>query len=377
MKLIKLGTKLLSLIFPILFLTHCGGGGGETGQVKMSLTDAASDQYKAVYVTIDSVEIHPAGGADDAWQTVGSPHKTFNLLDLANGVREELGIATLGAGHYTQVRLLLGATPDNGINLLSKSHPFANYVIDTTDTVHELKVPSGFQTGIKIVHEFDVNANDTTELILDFNATASVVIAGNSGKYLLKPTIKILELVDFTVLSGTVTNAGDNSLIGGALVSAQVYDPAAPDAKDQVTVETATVTNPDGTYKLFVKPGTYNIVAVKSGFNPAAQKVTLVSGTTPTQNLSLSATTTGTVTEQATIAGADNETFVTTSFRQASPTSTDLIEVLSVNVANGAGGTFTLNSGNFNAVSSTFGTSTQTAPVTVTGGADTPLAVHF
>jgi hypothetical protein len=147
----------------------------------VSLTDSATDQYNAVYITVDSIEVHISGAGDDSWQTVASPQKTINLLDLMNGVREEFNLATLPTGHYTQVRLHLGKTPDNGINILSKSHPFAN-CNRYANVVHELKVPSGFQTGVKIVHEFDVNANSTTELILDFDAAppwSSREIAGN------------------------------------------------------------------------------------------------------------------------------------------------------------------------------------------------------
>ena len=67
---------------------------------------------------------------------------------------------------------------------------YANYVIDTDENYQELKIPSGINTGIKIVHGFTISTDQTTELILDFNAEKSVVIADNSGNWLLKPTIK-------------------------------------------------------------------------------------------------------------------------------------------------------------------------------------------
>ena len=173
-----------------LVMPSCGGGGtAQTGTLSVSLTDASADEYKAVYVTICEVQVHLNG---DAWKVVGSPNKTYNMLDLINGVREQLGIAELTAGHYTQMRLIIGDTSDGRLNILFKPHPYANYVIDLDDLERELKVPSGFQMGVEIVHGFTISPEQTTELILDFRPSKSVVVGGNSGTWLLRPTIKAL-----------------------------------------------------------------------------------------------------------------------------------------------------------------------------------------
>jgi len=97
------------------------------------------------------------------------------------------------------------------------------------------------------------------------------------------------------------------------------------------------------------------------------------------------ATTTGTVTEQVTIAGSDpnNPSFVTTSFRQTAPNSTDMIEIFSINIASGSSMLFTLDSGDYAVVSSTFGLATQVIPVPnsplfhVGDGTNTDLIVNF
>src|SRR4030095_16072770 len=331
--MVKLG---LALFAAAVFAAGCGGS--DTGQLSLSLTDAATDQYNAVYVTITEVQVHRNGGdPDGGWQTVATPNRTFNLLDLVNGVREDLGLATLDTGKYTQMRLIIGDTPDNGINILSQSHPFANYVIDTDNVIHELKVPSGMQTGIKIVQGFEINANQTTELILDFDASASVVIAGSSGQYLLKPTIKVLETTDFSIVSGVVTSSVDGSLLPGVLVSAQIFTPGALDPKDEVVIQAATVSDGLGNYRLFLKPGTYNLVAYKEGFSPAVVKITTLAGSTPVQEFVLSPTAFGSVQGQVSITGATPETFVTLSFRQGVILNAvaEVIELTSLNVGNG------------------------------------------
>jgi hypothetical protein len=199
--------KNFSLLTVLLIgLIGCGSS-GNMGQLSLSLTDAATDQYQAVYVTINDVAVQAANDSADAWTTIATPNKTLNLLALVNGVREHLGLATLAAGHYSQLRLIIGTEADSGVNILSEAHPFANYVIDTSNQYHELKIPSGVQTGIKIVQGFDINENGTTELILDFSASRSVVVAGRSGKYLLKPPIQMLSTSLASIVSGSVTKA--------------------------------------------------------------------------------------------------------------------------------------------------------------------------
>ena len=55
------------LIFSAFTLLACGGGGGGTsspvssggiGTLSMSLTDAMSNDYDAIYVTIEDVQVH-------------------------------------------------------------------------------------------------------------------------------------------------------------------------------------------------------------------------------------------------------------------------------------------------------------------------------
>lgn len=403
------GIKILFFLAPFLVLAGCKEG--KTGQVSLSLTDSSTDQYVAVYVTIDEVQVHRSGAEEDdeaelakkeedeegedgeegdeegdeekegRWLTVAEPRKTFNLLELVNGVRETLGLSSLETGHYTQMRLIIGEKPDDGINIQSRSHPFANYVIDTNSESHELKVPSGEQTGIKIVRGFDIQENQTTELILDFDASKSIVIAGKSGKYLLKPTIKILDAVDFAILSGRVTDADGNGVVS-ARVMAQKFNPEAADKKDEVVTASATISEDDeesGAYALFLAPESYHVVVYKTGLNPGVEKVTLGEGETMTQDFSLSNTETGEVAGGITISGADEETFVTVSFRQQVTIneSTVMIELVSLNVAHGGSYSVRLPPGEYHAVSSTFHKETQETTVIVVADTSTQHDISF
>ena len=275
MKLIKtFGIGLTLMGSMILFA--CGGGGGGssdgttgTGTLSLGLTDSSTDKYQAVYVTVDEVQVKSNAVStkqNENWQPVASPMRTYNLLNLVNGVTEILGEKELVAGHYNQIRLILGDTPESKNNILGHPHPYANYLIlnDLSDTVKSLKVPSGFQTGIKLVHQFEVKQGEDLELILDFDACRSVVRASNGNKYILKPTIKVTGTLNKSIVHGIVTDdLTPETPIIGALVSAQVSDEhSARVVRSTLTDDGGTDINLEGRYQLLLSPDTsFNIVA--------------------------------------------------------------------------------------------------------------------
>jgi hypothetical protein len=354
-----------------LFLTACDGGGGSgdgQGTLSTSLTDTSTDEYQAVYVTVARIDVHLGGDvdADGSWQTVAEPNQTYNLLELVNGVRAELGQASLAAGHYTQLRLIIGSSPDSGLNIFSQAHPFANYVIDLDDNEsHELKVPSGPQTGLKVVNGFDINENQTTELILDFDAMRSVVKADASGQYLLKPTVKVLETAVNAIVSGTVT-ATDQNPVARAFVTAQTL-------RDQVVIEAGTLADENGEYTLFLAPGDYNLAAVQAGFLPGCAEVSLAADGLATVNFSLSvdAAKQGSVPVTVTLAGARADQYATLDFRQEmtceNADAATMVTVKSVNVLAGAY-SVDFPAGHYQVVVSSFGMATQTVEVDVASG---------
>ena len=376
----KLNVLLLCLLSG-LFLAACGGGGssdGGQGTLSTSLTDSTTDEYQAVYVTIARVEVHHVDGG--TWQTVAEPNKTYNLLELVNGVRETLGIATLDAGQYTQMRLIIGETADDSLNIFSEPHDFANYIIDLNDDVQPLKVPSGTNTGLKVVNGFDINENQTTELILDFDAMRSVVKAGSSGQYLLKPTVKVFESEDYAIVSGRVIDAGTSPAVplDGAMVTAQVTDSSQPDAKDQVVIEAGTVTDMNGEYALFLAPAEYNLVATRNGYVPDCIAINLQAAIETKADFALVASPpadNGSIDGTVTIADAGLDQYATVDLRQditcIDALAAETITVKSINIADGGIYSVDLPAGDYLLVASTFGKETFTADVTVNSGLST------
>ena len=215
------------------------------------------------------------------------------------------------------MRLIIGQGPDSTTNILGAPHPYANYVITQSDEAIELKVPSGFQTGIKLVHTFDVVAGLTVGLVLDFDAGRSVVKAGNSGNWLLKPTIKIIDTVDNATLTGSITDESAN-VLPGVMVSAQIYNDSAATETEKVTTVVSTITDENGDYLLYLPAGTYNIVVVADGFATASKQITVENNTAYTGDFTLAAATMESITVELTLPTGATEP-ATVEFRQAAP----------------------------------------------------------
>ena len=249
------------LLAGLALLQGCGGGGGSasTGTLSLSITDQPACGYDHVFVTVERVLVHQSESAADGdagWQeipVVGAP-RHIDLLALTNGVLEPLGQTVLPAGKYTQMRLVLA--DNNGT-------PLANSVVLSDSKQEEaLKTPSGQQTGLKMNVDITVEPNQVADFVIDFDACKSVVKAGASGQYLLKPVVSVIPVI---------TEAGQR-IIG-------YLDPATLGADTRVSVQSGGVvvkSTPPATGTEFgliagqfvlypVPPGSYDLVITSGG----------------------------------------------------------------------------------------------------------------
>ena len=236
------------------------------GNLRVALTDAPSCGYDHVFVTVEKVRVHQSASAGDSeggWTELAvSPARRIDLLDLQNGVMEELGTTQLAAGHYSQIRLVLASNTGTGTSSV------ANAVQPTGGDLVPLDTPSGQQSGLELQAHFDVAAGQTTDILLDFDACKSIVKAANSGKYNLKPVLTIVPRVN-TGIQGSVATTLN---LSSTTVAAQ---------QDGVTIR---LTAPDSTGKFsipFLSTGTYTLVVMSDAHaNAVVTSVPVTTGTT-------------------------------------------------------------------------------------------------
>jgi hypothetical protein len=147
-----------------------------TGTLVFKITDAPSDlNITHANITISQVQVHMSTGGGNnttaGWYTVVNESQTFDLIALLN-VTELFGSANLSVGMYTQIRLTVESC-----------------VITVDGTEYDCTVPSG---AIKLIKPFVLRANQTTTLIMDFDAQKSISETGNHA-YKFKPVIKVME----------------------------------------------------------------------------------------------------------------------------------------------------------------------------------------
>lgn len=259
----------IGLITPFLF-TSCNEDGNKTtgnGTLKLSITDAPieTDGITAVNIGVKEIQYHIK---DNQWQSVeGFEPDTFNLLELTGGKSELLGQFELGSGIYTQLRFILDAPQGDESSAISNPGCYLEFEDGTTQA---LFVPSGAQTGYKATGDFTVPVNGQVSVTADFDARKSVVKAGNSGKYILKPTIRLIVDNQAGSIAGTVINIPEGSrIMVYAYEDGNYAEEEAAEPEEETVRFPNAVTNwevdEDGNFKLsFLAPGTYNLVVVET-----------------------------------------------------------------------------------------------------------------
>ncbi len=157
------------------------------GRLEIRLTDAPAD-FEAVNITFSEISAH----IDSQWITISVDTVTVNLLEFTNGKTVELSSANVPVGRYTQIRLKI-----------------VNAEVIVSGQTIPVTVPSGAQSGLKLIANFNIIEGETVELMLDFDARRSIITTGpphDPHSYRLKPTIRVITKTETGSVSGRVSN---------------------------------------------------------------------------------------------------------------------------------------------------------------------------
>jgi hypothetical protein len=184
----------------IVALAACGNTNSttsttNTGLLNLAVTDAPVDEAVEVIVVFESVELKPLG-ADPivlALEPVGRidllqyrDGETFNLLEQARVQAQE----------YEWIRLRIRAQE----NLQDGS-----FIRLRDGRQYPLFIPSGAETGLKLIRRFTVAQGGVTRLLIDFDLRKSLVRPpGQAPNWILKPALRLTDRLQTGTLTGTV-----------------------------------------------------------------------------------------------------------------------------------------------------------------------------
>jgi hypothetical protein len=251
----------LAALGAAMLMSGCGGDGGsaapQTGRIGLRITDAPVDAATAVVVKFTAIELKPESG--DAFTIALDPAQSLDLLQLAGGSsRELLSDREVPAGHYTWIRLLIDAGQNSS----------ASYIDLEDGQRFPLFVPSGSESGLKLIRGFTVAAGSVSNFTIDFDLRKSVIAPpGQAPNYLLKPVLRLVDNLRVGTLTGTVASAlvpagctPQVYVFSGANVVPDDLDSAAAPDVDPLVSAPVTLDAASGEYRFriaFIEAGDY------------------------------------------------------------------------------------------------------------------------
>ncbi len=179
----------------VLFgLAGCGGSDG-SGSMSLSVADAPVDGANKVVVEFTGVELIPNSG--NPVTITFAAAKTIDLLNDSGTASAQLFSQPIPAGSYGQIRLLV----------VADGNPSNSYIILSDGTMHGLQVPSGSETGLKLVSGFTVPSSGVVDYTIDFDLRQAITCPpGQAPACILKPVERLVNNTSVGNIQGQVSN---------------------------------------------------------------------------------------------------------------------------------------------------------------------------
>jgi hypothetical protein len=241
-------------------LAACGGGStGGMSHMTLAVGDAPVDGAQAVVVKFTGVELVPNSG-NPVDVTFASP-KIIDLLNQSGTASAVLFSQPIPAGDYGQIRLMV----------VADGNPSNSYVMLSDGTMHGLQVPSGSETGLKLVTGFTVPSSGVVDYSIDFDLRKAITCPpGQAPACILKP---VERLVDNTTVGNIQGQVSAMLVPTGCTPGVYLYSGTVTAPEDMNSTAPATDTNqplaskvpvansqPPYYYQFtFLQPGSYTV----------------------------------------------------------------------------------------------------------------------
>ncbi|MFH4967374.1 DUF4382 domain-containing protein [Gaetbulibacter sp. M240] len=223
----------------------CSNSNDSASRIQIKMVDAPGD-YEQVNVEIIDVQYNLTDN-EAGWQSF-TPSEGYpinvDLTQLVAGNSLILADQIVPAGMMHQIRLVLGE--NNTLKL------------EGDDNLISLDTPSAMQSGLKLNLNTTLEGGFTYTFILDWVVSESIVAAGSTGMYNLKPVIKVNAEVSSGSISGLVVDETETAI---GEITVKLYD-------SNNELVTDTMTDMEGNF-LFqgIAGGSYIIKIVADGYD--------------------------------------------------------------------------------------------------------------
>jgi len=210
-------------VFAVAILAGCSGSGGAPerafepgmGFFNLAVSDSPIKNAEKVCIKFDGVQLKMANDSPP-FDIDFDPPVVINLLANQGAISQSLVSAEVEAGIYEWIRLKVDAATGNGAGV-GDSDPFdpecldeqnGSYLLTDVGGLYNIWVPSGDQTGLKLIKDITVPVNSSASYTAEFDLGRSFLAPPGlgTGEALMKPVVKLVQNNEVGTLDGTVAD---------------------------------------------------------------------------------------------------------------------------------------------------------------------------
>lgn len=190
---------------------NSSSSGDGTGSLSLGISDGPVHDANKVCIAFTGVELKPKDGPSFV---IDTGLQNINLLDFQGANAAPFVFSEpVDAGEYVWLRLLVnaarGGTGGTGNDTsTSNCQGDASYLATADGRVYNLYIPSGAQTGLKLINEIVVPNGGSADFTADIDLMQSLVEPmGLEPDLMFKPVVRLVDNLEVGTLTGTVTDS--------------------------------------------------------------------------------------------------------------------------------------------------------------------------